>query len=337
MAARPERRLRTVRVLLSGYYGYGNLGDEALLAGLVRGLKARDIEPVALSGDPAATRALHGIAAAHRYRGLLPALARCDALVSGGGGLLQDGSSRRSLSYYLTVIGLARRLGKRVAIYGQSVGPLSEAGRWRVGRALEGLPLAVRDAPSVLLLGDLGLRAERVADPALLLPAPTRSDPDGPVVLVPRAGHDDLNDALSAAGRLLREAGLEVATLALHEREDAPACERIAIATQALRLEAATPEQALQHIGAARYVLSARLHGLILAARAGVGFAGLVYDPKVAGFLDDARAPAFTRPVEPRRLADLAREARRPDADAVGALVRRADAGLDWLALHIRS
>ena len=326
-----------MRALLSGYYGYGNLGDEALLAGLVGGLKARGIEPVVLSGDPAATSAQHGVGAVHRYRGLLPALWRCDALVSGGGGLLQDGSSRRSLSYYLTVLRLGRALNRRVVVYGQSVGPLSESGRRRVGRALAGLPLAVRDAPSVDLLASLGLAAERVADPALLLPAPTPSDSNGgAVVLVPRAGHDDLNEALAAAGRLLHQAGLQVAVLAFHEREDAGARERIAAAVPASRLVAATPEQALQHLAAARYVLSARLHGLVLAARAGVGFAGLVYDPKVAGFLDDAGAPAFTRPVEPGRLADLAREARRPDPDVVAALVRRADAGLDWLALHIR-
>ncbi|HKI58159.1 MAG TPA: polysaccharide pyruvyl transferase CsaB [Trueperaceae bacterium] len=325
-----------MHALLSGYYGYGNLGDEALLAGLVGGLKARGIEPVVLSGDPAATSAQLGVVAVHRYRGLLPALSRCDALVSGGGGLLQDGTSRRSLSYYLTVIRLARALGKRVVVYGQSVGPLSEAGQRRVGRALEGLPLAVRDAPSVNLLGALGLAAERVADPALLLPAPAPSGTEGPVILVPRAGHDDLNEALAAAGRLLQQAGLDVAVLALHEREDAAATERIAATAPASRLVAVTPEQALQHFADARYVLSARLHGLILAARTGVGFAGLVYDPKVAGFLGDAGAPAFTRPVEPRRLADLATVAQRPDPDLVAALVRRAEAGMDWLALHIR-
>jgi len=324
-----------VRALLSGYYGYGNLGDEALLSGLVRGLKERGIEPVVLSGDPAATRGRHGVAAAHRYGGLLPALARCDVLVSGGGGLLQDRSSQRSLRYYLAVIGLARALGKRVVVYGQSVGPLGEAGRRRVGRALEGLPLAVRDAPSAALLRSIGLSAERVADPALLLDVPAPADDEGAVVLVPRAGHDDLNAALAEAGRLLHDAGHRVVTLAFHEREDAPACERIAASAHARHLAPATPEEALRHLAGARYVLSARLHGLILAARAGVGFAGLVYDPKVAGFLDDAHAPAFRHPVDPRRLVDLALAARRPDPDAVAELVRRAEAGLDWLALHM--
>jgi polysaccharide pyruvyl transferase CsaB len=334
-AVERDAGVRPARAVLSGYYGFGNLGDEALLAGLVEGLRARGIEPQVLSGNPAATRALHGVAAAHRYAGLVPTLLRSDVVVSGGGGLLQDGTSRRSLAYYLTVIGLARKLGKRVVVYGQSVGPLSDEGRRRVGRALKGLPVAVRDATSVALLAELGLSAERVADSALLLPAPARSEAGGPVVLVPRSGHDDLNDALAAAGRLLREAGLEVATLSLHEREDATAAQRVAQATQATRLFAANPAEALAHLAAARYVLSVRLHGLILAARVGVGFAGLVYDPKVAGFLADARAPAFSAPVDAQRLAELAREAVPPDLDAVAALRRRADAGLDWLALHI--
>ncbi len=336
MPAAPERSTRAVRALLSGYYGYGNLGDEALLSGLVRGLQARGIEPVVLSGDPAATRAQHGVAAYHRYRGLLGALAHCDVLVSGGGGLLQDRSSLRSLRYYLAVIGLAKTLGRRAVVYGQSVGPLGEAGRRRVGRALRGLPIAVRDAPSADLLASLGLSAERVADPALLLEAPAASGDAGPVVLIPRAGHDDLNEALALAGRQLHDAGHQVATLAFHEREDAPACARVAAAAQARQLAPATPEEALRHLADARYVLSARLHGLILAARAGVGFAGLVYDPKVAGFLDDARAPSFARPVDPGRLVELALEARRPDPDVVKELVGRAEAGLDWLALHMR-
>ncbi|MEJ2288919.1 MAG: polysaccharide pyruvyl transferase CsaB [Deinococcales bacterium] len=324
-----------MRALVSGYYGYGNVGDEALLAGLLAGLHSRGIEPVVLSGDPRATHALHDVHAVDRYRGLPAAVARCDALVSGGGGLLQDVSSQRSLSYYLTVMRLARLLGKRVVVYGQSVGTLSQAGRRRVGRALRGVPIAVRDAPSAALLGELGIEAERVADAALLLSAPARPNGVLPVLLIPRAGHDDLNDALLEAGRLLRAADVPVAVLGLHEREDAEATSRVSETLDVPLLRAPTHREALAHVAATRYVLSARLHGLIFAAIAGVGFAGLVYDPKVAGFLADARAPLFERPVDARRLADAALAAQPPDADAVRQLRERAEAGLDWLALHI--
>ena len=326
-----------MRILVSGYYGYGNLGDEALLAGLVADLSRRGHSVCVLSGDPAATRALHGVDAAHRYRGLPGALLRSDVVVSGGGGLLQDVTSRRSLRYYLGVIGLARRLGRRVLVYGQSIGPLTEAGRVRVARTLRGVPTAVRDEPSMALLRELAIPAERVADAALLMTRPAAPSPreGAPVVLVPRAGHDDLNDALAAAGRRLIDAGQPVALLPLHEREDGRALERLGHSLDAPRLTAADPTQALAHIAAARYVLSVRLHGLILAAVAGVGFAGLVYDPKVDGFLADAGAPALERPVDAEHLAKLALEAARPDAAAVERLRQRAEAGLDWLAHHI--
>lgn len=329
-----------MRVLLSGYYGYGNLGDEALLSALARGLLDRGHEVRVLSGDPPATRALHQVPAAHRYRGLLPALVRCDALVSGGGGLLQDVSSRRSLDYYLGVIRLGRRLGKRVLVYGQSVGPLSARGRREVALALRGVPVAVRDRPSAELLGGLGIDSESVADAALLLaPPPPPPDPGAgrrPVLLVPRAGHPDLDDALARAGRRLQASGRKVALMALHPREDAAELERLQGALGAPVWQAPDPARALERVADAGYVLSARLHGLIFAAVAGVPFAGLVYDPKVAGFLADANAPSFTRPVDPAALAAAASAGDGPDSHAIGLLRRRAEAGLAWLDVHIR-
>lgn len=329
-----------MRVLLSGYYGYGNLGDEALLGGLSAALRAAGAEVCVLSGAPAATRALHRVAAVHRYRGLPAALLRADAVVSGGGGLLQDGSSRRSLAYYLAVLRLAQLLGARACVYAQSVGPLSPAGRRRVARALRGLPVAVRDDASQSLLHDLGVPAALVADPALLLPRPARASRPAaaggaPVLLVPRAGHPDLNDALLAAGARLRSAGVPLAVLGLHEREDGDAVTRLARALVVDPWRASTPGDALRLVSRARYVLSVRLHALIFAAVCGVGFAGLVYDPKVAGFLSEAAAPAFHPPVDPARLAEVAAAGAPPDEQAVERLRRRAQDGLDWLSRQL--
>ena len=76
------------------------------------------------------------------------------------------------MRYYLGVLELAQRLGKRTVVYGQSVGPLSPDGERAVAQALRGLPVAVRDGPSQILLKRLGIPAELVADSALLLPEP---------------------------------------------------------------------------------------------------------------------------------------------------------------------
>ncbi|QRN79506.1 MAG: hypothetical protein JK586_14715, partial [Nocardiopsis sp. BM-2018] len=89
-AAAPGRTADDVRWLVSGYYGADNLGDEALLAGLVGSLRRRGARRLGvLSLDPGATRAAHHVVAHHRLRGLPGALLRSDVLVSGGGGLLQ--------------------------------------------------------------------------------------------------------------------------------------------------------------------------------------------------------------------------------------------------------
>ncbi len=325
-----------MRVLLSGYYGAGNVGDEALLAGLVSGLRARGFEPAVLSADPRGTRALHGVQAFDRVTGLLPALLRTAALVSGGGGLLQDVTSSRSLDYYLTALRVARRLGKRVVVYGQSLGPLSPAGLERTALTLRGVPLAVRDEESLGLAQSMGLEGVLVADSALLLRVPLglpSPNPDGPVVLVPRSGQDVLNSALEGLALQLHEDGVPIAATALHHKQDAPSVDRLVRLVPGLDVrDASTPELALRAFSGARYVVSVRLHGCILAARAGVGFAGLSYDPKVRGFLAQAAAPSFQRPVDQKALVNLVRTAPPLEAHAIDHLTRLADEGLDWLA-----
>lgn len=325
-----------MRVLISGYYGFGNLGDEALLAGLLGGLREQGHTPVVLSGDPKATEEQHGVEAVHRLRGLAVALARADALVSGGGGLLQDATSRRSLDYYLNVIRLARRTGKRVVVYGQSLGPLSEGGREAVARTLRGLPVAVRDDQSMRLAAELGLKPTLVADPALLLANADAEPPpepeEAPVVLVPRGGHPQLNEALEELALELVEAGVPVAGMAFHPREDdAPLMRMKRMAPELDLWHESDPLAAVRRLERARYVVSIRLHGCILAAVAGVGFAGISYDPKVKGFLSQAFAPSFERPVDKRALLGLALASPQAEEHAVTHLIRLSREGMGWL------
>lgn len=325
-----------MRVLVSGYYGFGNLGDEALLAGLLGGLKAHGHTPVVLSSDPKATEKQHGVEAAHRLRGYAVALARADALVSGGGGLLQDSTSRRSLDYYLNVIRIARRTGKRVVIYGQSLGPLSDGGQEAVARTLRGLPVAVRDEQSMRLAAGMNLKPTLVADPALLLAnadAEPLPEPEAaPVVLIPRGGQPHLNESLEELALELVEAGVPIAGMAFHPREDDAPLMRMKRMVPELELwEESDPLAAVQRLERARYVVSIRLHGCILAAVAGVGFAGISYDPKVKGFLTQAFAPSFERPVDKRALLGVALGSPQAEEHAVAHLIRLSQEGMEWL------
>lgn len=323
-----------MRLLISGYYGFANLGDEAILAGLSRELTRRGHQVTVLSADPAGTAAHHGVAAAHRTRGLIGALLRADAVVSGGGGLLQDATSARSLTYYLAVLRTARLLGRRVAVYGQSLGPLSATGRERVARALRGVPAFWRDERSRDLARELGLDDRLTADAALLLAPeePAGPDPDGPVLLVPRAGHPAYNLALARLARSLAAADVPVAAVALHAGHDDAEVEGLRRAAPSLQAwRARTPEELIAALPRASFVVSARLHGCVLAAAAGVGFAALAYDPKVAGFAALLGAPAFAAPVDDAELLVAVLE--RPALDLAGrsAQVRLAREGVGAL------
>lgn len=337
-----------MRVLLSGYYGFGNHGDEALLAGLIRGLRDHGHEPSVLSADPASTRRLHGVPAHARIRGLVPALLATDALVSGGGGLLQDATSGRSLAYYLGVIRLARLLRKTTIVYGQSVGPLTARGRSWVRYGLEGIPVAVRDRPSEQLLAELGIPTTRTTDAALLAFETPPADVSahardegaerGAVLFVPRAGYPEHTAALAEVASRLAHEGIEVQALALHPDQDTSAAESIQRSANGDRPIVPPDHRAsFARLARARVVVSARLHGLVFAAAAGVRHVGLVYDPKVAGFLEDSGGAAFVAPFDVDGLFRAVCDAPPLDPERLRVLEDRARAGMRWLDARLRA
>lgn len=326
-----------MKVLLSGYYGFDNLGDEALLSGIVTSLKDLEHDITVLSSQPEKTTSLHKVKAVHRYKSALSALFSCDAFISGGGGLLQDNSSRRSLQYYLWLIRLSKVLGKRTLIYGQSIGPLSDWGQKAVASALKNTRIAVRDKPSQELLASFNLTSDLVADAALLIPQPILKK-ENYTLLVPRHGYPNITDALISTAKTLKEHKQSVALASVQPNEDAAELERIKAVIPDIRvLDAQTPQAFLTHIAKANYVISGRLHGLILAAVAGVDYAGLIYDPKVRAFLSETGAPAFELPVDVDALNQVALNKPAVPAEKLERIKQRAQEGKMWLARALAS
>ena len=327
-----------MKVLISGYYGFGNLGDEALLSGIVNVLKTAGHGVTVLSNAPAATEAMHNVKAVHRIKGLAAALLRTDALLSGGGGLLQDKTSFRSLQYYLSLLRLAKVLSKKVIVYGQSVGPLSERGKRAVAKTLQGVAISVRDKTSQALLESLHLEAHLGADSALLLETPEAVTRTETAVLIPRAGYPEITEALIKLARALQNQGVSVLATAVQAEEDTEALEQIKAAVPHLSTSYPTsPQDLLTRLASADYVVSGRLHGLILAAVAGTPFCGLIYDPKVAAFLDEAGAPAFTLPIDVPRLIRCTLEKPEISPNKLETLKARAYDGATWLKRQLES
>jgi len=190
----PPAPARPHRILFSGYFGGGNLGDEAILSVELdqfrEALNGR-LEAVVATVDPALTTRLHGEVETVPFfdvRALSAAIAASDLVVWGGGGLLQDHwrvsaeelflDPRGGVPAYLRVPLLAAARGRPCVVYGQGVGPLGEPeSRRLVGLALSRVDaITVRDAASADLLlecGVAGVRIRTTADPVVSIrPAP---------------------------------------------------------------------------------------------------------------------------------------------------------------------
>lgn len=292
-----------MRLVVSGYYGFGNAGDEAILAAMVAALRRRQprLELVVISGDPAETSRRHRVRAIGRGPiDAIRALLGSEGLVSGGGGLLQDRTSTQSLLYYAGLMLLAVALRRPVYVYAQGIGPV-ESG---LARAVAGLALrratyiSVRDQGSLDAARSLGAGdVEVAADPAIGIGPPTsrvtRTRPTILVAVRPAPRWAQIEDAFVAALRKLGESH-RLAFVAMHPAEDGPLATRLAarVGPYAMVADYADLEELMGHIGSAELVIGMRLHALILAAAAGVPFVAVSYDPKV-----DVFAAAVHQPV----------------------------------------
>ena len=105
------------RLLLAGYIGCGNLGDDAIALGFVQGLGNSGYDVTVMSGRPEETNRLYGFSVIDRrdFKQYEEAVKSCDAVVFPGGSIFQDATSVRSVAYYSKIITLAKKAKKKVA------------------------------------------------------------------------------------------------------------------------------------------------------------------------------------------------------------------------------
>lgn len=291
------------KVILSGYYGFNNAGDEAVLAALVQLLRQNiaDVEPVALSADPAATERRLAVRAINRWdkAALKRELADAALFCSGGGRLLQDVTSVRSVYYYTSQIKLAQKMGVPTMVLAQGLGPLNTGlGRMLAVSALKKCRLlSWRDEKSAQLAAKLGLAAVpnyTVCDPVLLWQPKVDALPkNGAVALALRPWPGFAPAAAAALVQKLQAAGEEVLLVPFYYGDGNGEDEKLAaeinsrLGSNAVPVaHAGSPEEVFAQLAACKFVVGMRLHALIMAAAANVPAVAVNYDPKVAAFAD---------------------------------------------------
>lgn len=115
------------KVLISGYYGFKNFGDEAILSVLVSHLKEIGADITVFSSDTVYTSKKYSVNSVRSFYmpDVLKEIQNTDVLISGGGSLLQDVTSLKSLVYYSFIIALALLFNKKVIIFAQGIGPVN--------------------------------------------------------------------------------------------------------------------------------------------------------------------------------------------------------------------
>ncbi|MEO0852107.1 MAG: polysaccharide pyruvyl transferase CsaB [Cyanobacteria bacterium J06648_11] len=295
-----------MRVVLAGYYGFGNGGDEALLTSALQMLPA-GTQPIILSPVPKVTSDTYGVASLNRWDGLgIQRLFKvADAFVWGGGSLMQDRTSWRNPLYYGGLMGLAQQFGLTTIAWAQGIGPLDLAWtRWITRSCLQRCTaVSVRDRGSATLLDEWNIPHVLAPDPVWALTAsdvPQLPASEHPSIGVALRSHPLLTEArLSrigvALGQLQAKTNARILLIPFQPRADLAIAQYLHqhLGTVSHILELTDPRQLKGALGQTSLTIAMRFHGLVMAAAEGVPIFGLSYDPKVDRLLQALDAPGW--------------------------------------------
>ncbi|WP_225999689.1 polysaccharide pyruvyl transferase CsaB [Paenibacillus sp. BJ-4] len=305
-------------IIISGYYGFRNSGDEAVLKSILTALEEESrqagitVKPVVLSSDPAWTKKMYGVEAVPRMSlgEVRRAIQNSDGLISGGGSLLQDATSPKSIPYYLAILKLAQWAGKPTFVYAQGIGPVQRKIFYPMIRSVfqRCEYVSVRDKQSAALLG--GMKLERppievVPDPVMGLPLPSASEQAAennrdelPIVGVSvrywDKEHRDLKAIADGLKKLAAGRRIHLRFLPFHLPDDEQASRMVmdylgdirATGSRVSMCDQVTdPQQMLLEVSRCSLMIGMRLHSLIYAASHHVPPLGISYDPKIDHFL----------------------------------------------------
>ncbi len=307
-------------IIISGYYGFLNLGDDALLRSLIASLRREkpDVRITVLCAKPSKMRSFYGTRCINRYN--LPAIIRemrhASILINGGGNLIQDGTSKKSLLYYTGIMRLARQMGLKTVLYANGIGPLyNDISRKRAKIAIERCDLiSLRDPESLELIRELGcesaaMSARISADPAFVGLESDKKwaefilkreglSADGKYFMVSVRSGNTLSDdktnydqrvvanLSSAINSIIDKYGFTPIFVPFQSKVDDDITAKLSkLCKRGITLSGLSATELCGVIDVCEFALSMRLHLLIFAASRTVPMIGVSYDKKVDSFM----------------------------------------------------
>lgn len=304
-------------ILISGYYGFKNSGDDALLEAILNDIKRYKPSPniTVLSANPKETIKKYRVNAINRFNliKILRHMKNAGLLISGGGTLIQDATSTKSLIYYLSIIRLAIRKNVRTMLYSNGIGPLKNEGNVkRVKKVLEKVDvITLRDPESGRALEELGIDKPKrlvTADPVFGI---SNISMERGATLLRKAGvpygtkrilgvsvrktkdtASGFEEAVAATCDYMAEKyGCYAVFIPMQPSKDEQISKNIIgrMKSDACILkERLSVNDMISAVSAMDVCIGMRLHSLIYATIGGVPLMGISYDPKIKSFMEYA-------------------------------------------------
>ena len=282
------------RIVLSGYYGFKNFGDEAILSVLIKKLQQDKNIITVISSNPEYTKSLHSNIRAVKtfdFQKIIGSIYKSDILISGGGSLLQDVTSLKSLIYYLLIIFIGLFLRKNVIIFAQGIGPInSPIGQFFTKALLRNCSyVSVRDSKSYDLMNRWGIKSDLLCDPIFSVEVPEKKK--GKTLAVQLRNCKGLNmDFLDRLAdevcRKFKDYKIEI--YSFQDSIDLEICQTFEQKLKILAPEInitlysdLTNTQIIENISSAQYLISMRFHAIIIGLLAKTKTLAINYDIKV--------------------------------------------------------
>jgi len=308
-------------VMMSGYYGFNNSGDDAILSAIIDRLRAKkpEIRIVVLSRSPKVTAGIHNVTSINRLNILkiIKYMKRTRLLLNGGGSLIQDGTSTRSLIYYIMLMFLSKKMGQALMMYANGIGPVTkEKNCLRAKKALDLCDfITLREPDSFEELKRLGVENQNVAissDPVLaiepiegytldkiLIDEGIDKNSNYVSISIRNWRHKDPYFVIKMAkiiDKLYERNGLIPLFIPMHHPFDdniSNEIRRLIHCDSVILKNDYNVRELMGIIGISKLTIGMRLHALIYTVPMGLPLLGIVYDPKVEAFMNYINMPLY--------------------------------------------
>jgi len=278
-------------VLVSGYIGFNNFGDEAIFCALSKHLKKLGYNVSVLCNNPAEVSKKYDVQGFYfkSLKNVFLSILKCDILISGGGSLLQNKTSNFSLFYYLFILFLARILNKKVIIFSQGIEKIQgKFPSFLTKTILKTIKfISVRDEKSQQYLKTWNIESILTSDPAFSLVDDVEINKNKKDILVQLRDFSLIDKSfVKDLAFILSKLDENIKVFSFQEEYDKQIClefieELKKLGKNSEFIENKSIDETIEILNNSKFVLSTRLHGLIIAYALECETFAFVYDDKI--------------------------------------------------------